>query len=330
GGEGFDIIQGSSGDDTIRLYQFTGTATVEKIDGGGGVNIIAGTGSSGTLDFSNTELVGIALIDGGAGNDTITGSAGDDIIVGGVGSDNLKGGDGNDTFLVEGTDTGYDRFEGGEGFDIIQGSAGDDTIRLYQFTGAATVEKIDGGGDSDIIAGTGSSDTLDFSATELVGIALIDGGAGNDTITGSAGDDIIVGGIGSDRLTGGLGNDTYRFGLGDGADIIVEDDATAGNIDSAEFLAGIAAEQIWLRHVGNNLEASIIGTSDKLTVHNWYLGEQYHVELFKTADGKSLLDSQVENLVQAMAAFAPPAAGQTSLPPTYQDALAPVIAANWQ
>ncbi|MCF8198810.1 MAG: hypothetical protein K9J42_08595, partial [Sulfuritalea sp.] len=237
---------------------------------------------------------------------------------------------GDDTFLIEGTDTGYDRFEGGDGYDVVQGSTGDDTIRLYQYTGTATVERIDGGGGNDIIAGTGSSDTLDFSGTELVGINLIDGGTGNDAITGSAGNDIIVGGVGSDRLEGGLGNDTYRFGLGDGADTLVEDDATLANIDSAEFLAGIANDQIWLRHVGNNLEASIIGTTDKLTIQNWYLGEQYHVEQFKTADGKMLLDSQVENLVQAMAAFAPPASGQTSLPPTYQDALAPVIAANWQ
>ena len=65
-------------------------------------------------------------------------------------------------------------------------------------------------------------------------------------------------------------------------------------------------------------------------MENWYLGSGYHVEQFRTADGRLLLDSQVENLVQAMAAFAPPAAGQTTLPPTYQDSLAPVIAANWQ
>jgi hypothetical protein len=43
-----------------------------------------------------------------------------------------------------------------------------------------------------------------------------------------------------------------------------------------------------------------------------------------------LLDSKVDTLVQAMAAFAPPAAGQTTLPPAYQTALASVIAANWQ
>ncbi|WP_427501730.1 hypothetical protein ACQE3E_23960 (plasmid) [Methylomonas sp. MED-D] len=42
-----------------------------------------------------------------------------------------------------------------------------------------------------------------------------------------------------------------------------------------------------------------------------------------------MLDSQVENLVSAMTAFAPPAASQTTLPTEYQTALAPVIAANW-
>jgi hypothetical protein len=67
-----------------------------------------------------------------------------------------------------------------------------------------------------------------------------------------------------------------------------------------------------------------------LIVENWYLGSQYHIEQFRTGDGRLLLDSQVENLVQAMAAFAPPSAGQTTLPQAYQDALAPVIAANWQ
>ena len=65
-------------------------------------------------------------------------------------------------------------------------------------------------------------------------------------------------------------------------------------------------------------------------MENWYLGSGYHVEQFRTADGRLLLDCQVENLMQAMAAFAPPAAGQTTLPPTCQDSLAPVIAANWQ
>lgn len=35
-------------------------------------------------------------------------------------------------------------------------------------------------------------------------------------------------------------------------------------------------------------------------------------------------------LVSAMAAFSAPPAGQTTLSPEYEAALAPVIAANWQ
>ena len=45
--------------------------------------------------------------------------------------------------------------------------------------------------------------------------------------------------------------------------------------------------------------------------------------------GHTLLDSQVDNLVSAMASFLPPSSGQTTLPQSYQDALGSVIAANW-
>lgn len=95
------------------------------------------------------------------------------------------------------------------------------------------------------------------------------------------------------------------------------------------FDAGIAIDQLWFTQTGNNLEVSIIGTSDKFSLSNWYLGSQYHTEQFKTSDGKTLLDSQVQNLVDAMAAFSPPAAGQTTLAANYATALSPVIAANW-
>jgi len=73
---------------------------------------------------------------------------------------------------------------------------------------------------------------------------------------------------------------------------------------------------------------TVTGTAT-LTVQNWYVGSEHRVEQFRTADGKQLLDSQVEQLVQAMAVFAPPEAGQTALPTPCRDSLAPVIAANW-
>jgi Haemolysin-type calcium binding protein related domain len=92
--------------------------------------------------------------------------------------------------------------------------------------------------------------------------------------------------------------------------LVQENDSTAGNADIATFLSGISEYQVWFQQDGNDLVASVIGTSDKVTVQNWCLGSQYHVEQFRIAGGKTLLDSQVQNLVNAMAAYSPPAPGQ--------------------
>ncbi|QPK65499.1 hypothetical protein IVG45_06030 [Methylomonas sp. LL1] len=146
---------------------------------------------------------------------------------------------------------------------------------------------------------------------------------------GLHGNDLLDGGTGTDTLIGGQGSDTYVLGRDYGIDTVIENDATAGNSDIAQFLSDVTAEQIWFQHVGNDLEASIVGTSDKLIVKDWYTGSANHVEQFIASDGLTLLDSQVENLVNAMAAFAPPAAGETSLPADYQAALVPILAANW-
>jgi Ca2+-binding RTX toxin-like protein len=159
---------------------------------------------------------------------------------------------------------------------------------------------------------------------------VLTGNAASNTLNGGAGADTLNGGAGADTLNGGAGNDTYLFGRGAGADVISDYDTIVGNVDVLSVAAGVTASQLWLRRVGSDLELSIIGTSDKSTFKNWYAGSAYHVEQFKTADGKKLLDTQVDALVAAMAAFAPPAAGQTTLPTAYQTALNPLIAANWK
>ncbi|WP_343997010.1 calcium-binding protein, partial [Ideonella azotifigens] len=130
-------------------------------------------------------------------------------------------------------------------------------------------------------------------------------------------------------IDGGAGNDTFVFARGDGADTASDYDTTAGNVDLLSFGANIATDQLWFRKVGTNLEVSVIGTSDKVSITSWYSSTSYHIEQFQTANGAVLLDSQVNALVDAMAAFSPPAAGQTTLPPDYQSSLTPVIAANW-
>lgn len=332
GGDGHDQILGGAGDETIIMAGFAAANSIESIDGGAGVNRLAGGSTNDVLDYSGTVLVNIAHIGGGWGDDTITGTSGADVIEGGFGSDVVYGLAGDDRFLVDGNDfSSFEGFFGGDGHDQILGGAGSEIIRMVNFGAANSIEKIDGGGGSaNILSGTSAVDVLDFSSTELVNIAQIVGSFGNDTITGSAGNDSITGEMDNDWLRGGLGNDIYQFSRGHGADTIEEDDTTAGNTDVAQFGADIAADQLWFSQSGNDLVVRVIGTGEGLTVKSWYLGDQYHLEQFKSGDGKTLLDSQVQQLVQAMAGFSPPASGQTTLPTNYATTLQPVIAANWQ
>lgn len=106
----------------------------------------------------------------------------------------------------------------------------------------------------------------------------------------------------------------------------VRDDMDLMGTSGIDSLLG---DQIWMCHLGNDLQMSVIGTSDEVTVQNWYSGNAYHVEQIKFGDGKMLQDTRVDALVQAMAGFAPPAMGETSLSAAYAVQLAPVLAASW-
>jgi Ca2+-binding RTX toxin-like protein len=313
----------------IRVHRFTGEKRVEEIDGVAGHNVLAGTDANNVIDLSGVRLRNIAHIETGAGDDRIFGSTGDDVVVGGSGRDVMKGAEGDDLFLIEGFDTAHDVVSGGDGFDRIAGGAMDDVIRLHRFRGDNRVEMIDGGGGMDIIMGTDADNRLDFRETELRGIQHIEAGQGNDVVFGSAGDDVMLAGAGDDRFVGGAGNDTYVFGRGDGVDVIRDRDRTP-NTDRLVFGDDIDIEQIWFRRVDDSLTVSVIGTGDQVTIENWFRGGRHQVEEFLAVDGQSLLNSQVDNLVNAMAAFSPPPAGEMSLAPDYQEQLSTVIAANWQ
>ncbi|MGB4115460.1 MAG: VCBS domain-containing protein [Polaromonas sp.] len=334
GGSLNETIIGKAGSDT--LY---GGAGDDSLDGGTGSDLLFGDAGNDVLKFSKDgrwsggdyaydygnpgqpgsgeriHLVqmnrSLDTIDGGTGTDTLLGTSGDDAIILDEGGQRIKNievidaGAGDD--VVDLTSDLYAlgnvTLYGGEGDDVLWASSGDDAVY--------------GGNGDDELRGS-------------VGNDLLDGGSGEDLIIGGSGADVLDGKTGKDTLEGGTGNDTYLFGRGSERDTLQENDATAGNYDTLQFTGGIATNQIWLRKVSNNLEVSVIGTADKMTISNWYSGGQYRVEEFKTSDGKVLLDSQVQNLVQAMASFAPPAAGQTTLTTARQAALAPLIAANWQ
>lgn len=141
---------------------------------------------------------------------------------------------------------------------------------------------------------------------------------GNDldnVIVGNRGNNILTGGKGNDTLIGQAGNDTYQFAMGDGQDTIVENDATAGDIDVLQF-TNLSQNNLWFKQVGNNLEINVMGTTDQIIIKDWYVagasGTDNQIERIQTADGLTLYNTDVEQLVQAMAAFAPPGAAQTN------------------
>ncbi len=108
GGDGDeDKLLGSSGDDTIRVHEFSAANSIEIIDGGDGTDTIAGTDGADTIDLSGIQLDGIERIEGEGGSDTLIGSELDDIIYGGSEDieedhaiDILAGGVGNDEYHI--------------------------------------------------------------------------------------------------------------------------------------------------------------------------------------------------------------------------------------
>ncbi|BEV16155.1 calcium-binding protein [Herbaspirillum sp. DW155] len=136
------------------------------------------------------------------------------------------------------------------------------------------------------------------------------GNALDNVLTGNRGNNILSGGRGDDILIGGTGNDTYVFARGDGRDQIIDSDATRGNQDVLQF-KDIRQTNLWFSQAGQDLQIDVLGSSDRITIRDWYLGGKsgadHHVERIRTAEGYTLYDTDVAQLVQAMASFAPPA-----------------------
>jgi hypothetical protein len=94
--------------------------------------------------------------------------------------------------------------------------------------------------------------------------------------------------------------------------------------------APASPHQLWFAQAGQDLVMSVIGRPQTLTLAGWYDGAASHLGEVDTADGYRIADRGIEQLVQAMAVYQPPASGQTTLPPELASDLAPVLASTWQ
>jgi Ca2+-binding RTX toxin-like protein len=116
-GNGFDVILGGRGNDTIRGSN--DSAKPDLIRGNAGHDTIYGQAGNDTILGGD----GNDRLDGGAGNDTLFGENNNDVLFGGVGNDSLSAGAGQDALF--GND-GNDTLDGGAGTDYLEGNSGND------------------------------------------------------------------------------------------------------------------------------------------------------------------------------------------------------------
>ncbi|MEA2879899.1 MAG: hypothetical protein QOF14_5095, partial [Hyphomicrobiales bacterium] len=257
-----------------------------------------------------------------AGNDTITGFYTADTLDGGAGNDTLRGVGGGDTYLF-GKGSGQDVIQETYGSPYEDQP---DTVLFNANTARSEVTFQIVGNDLRItIAGTSDTLTIEGHAaggTQLVeffqfadgtilsaddvaaGAVQAQATSGNDTITGTNSDNIIDGGAGNDTMSGKHGADTYVFGRGSGQDTI-DDDGDSSSLsadsllDKVSFKAGVALSDLVLTRSGDDLVIAISGTSDQLTVKNQFSATTSfwnpdRIDQFVFADGTVLTGAEVD------------------------------------
>src|SRR5260370_18170852 len=104
-------------------------------------------------------------------------------------------------------------------------------------------------------------------------------------------------------------------------------DGVTGSNGEVDFGTGITDQKLWLVRNGNDLQIDLMGTTHNITISNWFgSNSRAQVQSFNTADGMKL-DTQVGQLVSAMATYSTSHSGfdptqVTQLPndPTLQNA----------
>ncbi|KPB86565.1 Calcium binding hemolysin protein [Pseudomonas syringae pv. maculicola] len=355
GGAGADMLNGDAGNDLLQggasndtLYGgdgndvLDGGAGNDQLNGGDGDDTyLFGKGAGqDTIYYANEARVGkldtVKLADLNVSDVSITRDSSDLLIRVNGTTDNLR----VMNHFAEDATSGYqiDQLQFADGTlwsqstiksQVLLGNSSDQTLRGY-----ASDDVINAGDGDDTVSGGAGKDSLyggkgiDMLYGEE-GNDRLYGEAGNDTLYGGAGNDVLNGGTGNDSLAGGDGSDTYEFNIGSGRDVINNYDVSGGT-DALQFGTDVSLEDLWFRRSGSDLEVSIIDTNDKVLVSNWYAANDYQVDQFKTADGKTLLDSQVQSLVDKMASFGIDAGAERNLTAAQQTQLDAVLAANWQ
>ncbi len=301
-----DVINGKAGNDT--LYGGSGNDT---LDGGSGNDYLQGDEGSDTYRF------GV-----GGGVETINNDAGDYATA----TDTVEFGAGiteaNLEFVKSGSHLRIN-ITGTTDALILQNWFSADCYKVDQFVftdgnivTSAYVDSLNVPEAINTIYGTSSRDILYGTSDN----DIIYGEGGDDYLSGGNGDDLLIGGDGSDEMYGWEGNDTldggagyeivmcgcdgadtYIFGRGYGSDSIEnaylsDTDSQTGALDKVLFKEGLVLDDLDFGKSGNDLQVRIKGTSDVLTIQNWFYGGRYRIDQFMFSDGNMLTASDVDNV----------------------------------
>jgi Ca2+-binding RTX toxin-like protein len=306
GNSGANVLTGGAGNDAYVVS--TGDTVVEAANAG--IDTVLSDVTT-TLS-ANVELLGLTgtVAINGTGNslaNAITGNVAANVLDGGAGADILAGLDGNDTYVVD--HTGDLVIElANNGVDTVQSSV--------TYTLAVNVENLTLTGTTAI---NGTGNTLNN---------FVLGNSAANVLTGANGNDTLRGALGNDTVNGGSGNDTFLFGRGDGQDLVRDN---SGIADKLLYDAGINPLDLVISRQVNDLRLAIHGSTDYVSVQNWYSSSSNRTETIQAGNGQTLLSTQVDQLIQVMAGFT----SQAGL--TWDQAISQrpqdvqtVLAASWQ
>ncbi|QOK98394.1 calcium-binding protein [Ralstonia pseudosolanacearum] len=344
-------VTGTAGDDTVNGWQgdevfIGGDGNDTFVSNGGNDQFYGGAGND-TLRVNNNST---AFVDGGDGNDTISADSGTtSTIFAGNGDDSVQisawatrttidGGAGNDVIKIEshpyGVSQGAD-ITGGTGDDQISLGYSSATLHFNLGDGHDTVSSFARPGNKTIVFGPGIS-AADICATRIGDDMVLSVDSNDDAIT----------------VTNWFRGEQYRLRnltFTDGTTVDTTGLVATYNVDASSGTTQIQAltgfgdqpladvvnfktansRQLWFERWDDDLLVSVIGSEDIADFTDWYSTPTHQNVQLRAADGLSLTGQQVDALVQAMAQFSAPPAGQTTLTPEVQAKLAPVLAANW-
>jgi Ca2+-binding RTX toxin-like protein len=205
------LLRGGPGDDTLRAV-----SVFALLDGGAGGDTMEGIGAE--VDYrarvNPVIVVGNGVADDGEAGEGDNVSANVDFVLGGSAGDTFTdvdaaGRGGNDTFISTGAGGVF--CLAGPGDDVLIGG-----VRADFCFGGRGEDNLNGGGGADDLEGGGDADTIrggpggDF----LIGghdADTIRGGPGRDSLSGGPGADLLIGGDGREfEMSGGGGDDTLR------------------------------------------------------------------------------------------------------------------------